>query len=381
MKEEDGKSNEIDKAKTSDRPNAFFKSREFIEKARNAFRTQERFRTLCLLLEYSDDLIDRIIGARELGFFGEAGLSFLQKALKEDEHWRVRKEAAISLGKTGTLKATTDLENALNDPVREVQYAAAEALDILKILSDVPSPEVLKSEEKASMFSVDDTQQEFKMIDLEKYNLVNQLSQKAFDALYSGKLQTALELFEYLIELEPEYAGGYQGKGTALEQMEEFKSAIDFLNKAIELDDSRAEVFERRAMCHRWLGDLDRAMSDFNKAIELNPENAQTWFNSGTIQMKLGRLEEAVASFTKSIEINPTYSLPYFNRGAIRLNTGDCEGAIEDLDIGLQYNPNSAEAYLNRGIAHFRLEHKEQAIEDIEKAIHLNPELEKHLHG
>lgn len=118
-------------------------SREFRQAARDHFRTEQRFQIFSRLIEYGTDELDRMLSADNLGFFGRRGTSFLVRALKSDPSWRVRQHAAVALGRTGDPAAEPALWEALGDPNDKVRLAATESLDVLAILTEVQSPDII----------------------------------------------------------------------------------------------------------------------------------------------------------------------------------------------------------------------------------------------
>ncbi len=97
----------------------------------------------------------------------------------------------------------------------------------------------------------------------------------AHSLLEKGNLDEALKNFDESIELNPDFADSYRGKGITLMQLERFDESVKMFDKAIELDGSSALAFANRGVLNDRVGRYEDAIKDYQKALELDPKLAK----------------------------------------------------------------------------------------------------------
>ena len=198
---------------------------------------------------------------------------------------------------------------------------------------------------------------------------------KRGDELYEAKnYQSALELFDELINKFPNESKAWSGRAAPRTNLNKLFEAIEDCNHAINLDPSNEEAWYNKATALMTIGDYSSALQDCNEAIEIMPENDKSWFLRGSIFSKLNQYEDALADYNKAIDIDPSKDIYFANRGAGKNKLGDFRGALDDIEIALKLNPNEASIWNNSGFAKTKLGQYEDAILDYETAININPQ-------
>jgi tetratricopeptide (TPR) repeat protein len=183
-----------------------------------------------------------------------------------------------------------------------------------------------------------------------------------------GRPAEALEKYNTVIQINPNYHTGYAGRGQIREKMGNIKGAIEDYNKAIALKPEWAMGYNYRGWAMHQVGEKKLAMADFNKAIALDPRYAEPYNNRGWTAYESGDTAAAMADFSKAIALAPTFPLPYYNRASIKANTGDSRGAINDYDLLIAQNPTDSLAYFNRGLTRLNINDKPGACQDLNRA-------------
>ena len=189
-----------------------------------------------------------------------------------------------------------------------------------------------------------------------------------------GKLQEAVESFDKVIELKPDYAAAYSNRGAVLKELGQLEKAVENYNQAIQLQPDLAETYSNRGIALQELEQLVEAVESFNKAIQLKPDYTEAYSNRGATLQKLGQLDQAVENYDKAIQIQPDYAEAYYNRGNVLKELGQLEEAAENYDRAIQLKPDYAEAYSNRGLVLQDLGQLAEAVESYDKAIQLKPD-------
>src|SRR5205807_4634362 len=85
----------------------------------------------------------------------------------------------------------------------------------------------------------------------------------------AAKLNEALADFSKSVELAPQSASGYIGRGEVEMIQRQLDAAIADFNKALESAPDNLSVRRYRAFCYRTLKKIPEAIADYSKIIEL----------------------------------------------------------------------------------------------------------------
>lgn len=120
--------------------------------------------------------------------------------------------------------------------------------------------------------------------------------------------QAAIEDFDRIIELNPEFSIAYMARGVA------------------RYEEARLLEDQRMAM-----QGIAMAAADFDAATRLDSRIIHAWFNKGYILYNQRDYAQAAQCFTKAIELDPEFGAAYYNRGLCSLSAGKKAEAFADL--------------------------------------------------
>ena len=166
----------------------------------------------------------------------------------------------------------------------------------------------------------------------------------------------------------------YFSRGNVLDELGDYRGAIEAYNAAIRLKPSLAEAYLTRGVAKARLGQDFAAISDFGVAIRLKPDFAVAYSYRGIVKARLGQDFAAISDYDVAIRLKPDYAVAYCNRGLAKYYLGEHFSAISDYDVAIRLKPDYADAYLNRGLAKARLGQDSAAISDYDIAIRLKPD-------
>lgn len=229
----------------------------------------------------------------------------------------------------------------------------------------------------------------------------------------SASLDSAIQLFERALGLDPRFAHAYAGLCEAhlesyefARRSESFEKAELACHRALTLNNGLWEVHLALGDLYRSSGQLDSAIRELDVARSQQPnavtpylalartyavqnqvEQAEAMFRRaeevegsywgvhrafGNFLYELSRYDESIEQHRKVVELVPDSGVGYDNLGNVYLATGDLEQAISTFNSSPL---PSRYTYLNRGVSYYYLGDFEKAAADIRQAVDLAPEV------
>jgi tetratricopeptide (TPR) repeat protein len=201
------------------------------------------------------------------------------------------------------------------------------------------------------------------------------------------RIITAKHMFQRVIELDPEFAGGYAGLGfthsvsvlflKTEEPAIELDKGIDLALKAIETDPEFGMGHATLAFAYVMSGRQDEALSSARRAIDTQPGDAFTQFVYGLCLGHSGFPSEAITPLSEALRLDPAEPrTPYRNvLGLAYFATGEYARAVELFDKNLQMGgPSGPHVDLFRASAYAELGQEEMAKSIISGLVESYPE-------
>ncbi|MFQ5427706.1 MAG: tetratricopeptide repeat protein [Thermodesulfobacteriota bacterium] len=188
-----------------------------------------------------------------------------------------------------------------------------------------------------------------------------------------GDLEKAIKEYTKALEIDAQFAGAYNNRGSSYQRKGQYDLAIADHTKAIEIDPQYAGAYNNRGGSYQKKGQYDLAIADFTKAIEIAPELSAAYINRGSVYDDKGLYERAIVDYTKALDIDPLLTAAYNNRGISYSNNRQFENAIKDFNQAIDMEPENTATYYNRGISFSNSKQFYRAISDYKKAIEIDP--------
>jgi serine/threonine protein kinase/TolB-like protein len=165
----------------------------------------------------------------------------------------------------------------------------------------------------------------------------------------------SIELFNQAINLDPNYAAAWAGKGhahCAYSPMGDNPPAVEYeiarpaLERALELDGNLPEAYAVLGIFNTdFSWNFAEGEKHFLRAIELNPSSdyAYRWYGGRLV--RYGRTEEAVAAMKTAIDNNPTDIFHHRIYGWVLYMARRHDEAIEELERVVEMDPSSPWTY------------------------------------
>jgi tetratricopeptide (TPR) repeat protein len=163
-----------------------------------------------------------------------------------------------------------------------------------------------------------------------------QLNEKSGELFLAGEYNKSIELINEAIELSPNWAQLYNGRGAVYYMLDKFNLALSDLNKAIGLEPSEKSYFNG-GLVYEELQNNQAALYDYNKAVELKSNSARSFHKIAFIKFNTKDFVGAKQAIDKAIEINndPSY-IELQIEIRIKLEVGNNDSEYKTVVIGNQ---------------------------------------------
>ena len=174
-----------------------------------------------------------------------------------------------------------------------------------------------------------------------------------------GKTQEAIELFEYLLNLNPQSLNALWRLGETYRGMGEFEKAKEYYEKFLAVRDMDAAMIRQR------LNQVERTISS-SAAYRIEQEIRKSGIQAGLKKFKEIRSDPKNELYFEENEFN---ALGYRLMGARKMKE-----AIEIFKLNVELNPESANAYDSLAEAYLHWGDKYKTIQYYKKSLELNPQ-------
>ncbi len=150
------------------------------------------------------------------------------------------------------------------------------------------------------------------------------------DLMKSGDYKGAIQAFGRAIDLRPNWAQAYHGRGNAYEAIEQYDAALHDYSHAVLLNPI-ALFLSSRATCYIKMGNDEAALADLNKAIAMNTEGPGMRIARAGIYIRRTEFRQALPDLDEALRVNPDSIIAHRQRAVVRRALGDRPGAQLDV--------------------------------------------------
>ena len=147
------------------------------------------------------------------------------------------------------------------------------------------------------------------------------------DAHSNGDIERAINKFNKAINLDPQNAEAYAGRGWVKLKSGQYKEAIADYDEAIKLEPNAATYYSERGVAKSEAGDIEAAINDYNKAVDIDHNDATFYNNRGDAKLSKEKYPEAKNDFQTAIECDENHTLAKLNLAETELVTGNIEAS------------------------------------------------------
>ena len=166
-----------------------------------------------------------------------------------------------------------------------------------------------------------------------------------------GKLEEAIEAYNKVLSIRPNYVDAYNNMGNTLKKQGKLEEAIEAYNKVLSIKPDYVDAYFNMGNALQDQGKLEEAIEIYNKALAIKPDYAKAYYNICIVLQEQGKLEEAIETYNKVLSIKPDYVEAYNNIGNALVDQGKPEEAIVAFKKAISIKPDYAHAHHNLSFA------------------------------
>jgi tetratricopeptide (TPR) repeat protein len=193
--------------------------------------------------------------------------------------------------------------------------------------------------------------------------------QKALELHRKRAWSDAKELYERILEAQPDNYDALQLLGVLASETKNYEASVALIAKAIAINPGQATAHSNLGFALKALGRFAESVQSYLNAIQLKPDFADAHLHCGLAYMGMNQQVQAIASFDRVIALRAGDAQAYCNRGVALAKLGHFEEAIAAYQAAISFKPYFPEAYFNWGNALQSLRRHEMAIAAYDQAI------------
>lgn len=219
--------------------------------------------------------------------------------------------------------------------------------------------------------------------DLNAYIFYLQGNQRLGGSFDSDVMNTAIELFDQAIALDPEFSRAYSGICQAHLRLYEigndtgdFERARAACEKAIELDGGlNSEPYLAMGRLYRFRGKDrdDLAEQMLNQALAIAPTSADAYIELGELREVQERTDEAEAFFLRAVDLKRNYWKAHEALAGFYYSNEKYTQAVDSYEIATSLAPDVASTFAGKGAAYTMLGDIDKARAAYDRSLELKP--------
>ncbi|MEE8515960.1 MAG: tetratricopeptide repeat protein, partial [Alphaproteobacteria bacterium] len=166
----------------------------------------------------------------------------------------------------------------------------------------------------------------------------------------AGRLEDAEQVYNTILEAEPDNIEALYGLGLALLGLGVPDQAVQIFRRSLKLAPDQAVVYHPLGNALGACREFEEAASAYRQALEIDPEDAASAFELGNILADLGALEDAVAAYRRVLDIDADHIDARCHLGTTLKDLGRFDEAEAVLSETLRRQPHHAKAHTQLGL-------------------------------
>lgn len=155
----------------------------------------------------------------------------------------------------------------------------------------------------------------------------------------TGRTREALEAYQRAVAADGEYVLALNNLGVASYHEGNLEAAFDAFRRALSIQPEFIKARLNLALLLVRQSEHSHALDAYRQVLRLAPEHPVAWNGIGLVLSNLRRFEDARNAFSRAIESRPQYAEARYNLSFALSNIGDFEGALRETKMALTLDP------------------------------------------
>ena len=176
----------------------------------------------------------------------------------------------------------------------------------------------------------------------------------------------AKEIYESLLQKNPNNLAILQNYASLLSQTKEYKKAGDTFRKCLQIKPEDPLLLYNYGKFFHDQKIFEKAIKFYTESFKLNPKNDVPLYNVGNIYLSQGKFEQAIDTFKKVIEINPSNFVAHNNIGIAYKRIGNFSDALKFYKKAINKKNDYVDAHINYSTMLLTTNKLEEGLEEYE---------------
>ncbi|RMF07393.1 MAG: tetratricopeptide repeat protein [Candidatus Neomarinimicrobiota bacterium] len=199
-------------------------------------------------------------------------------------------------------------------------------------------------------------------------NVVKNTFNDANNSYRRGDLETALEQYQKVLEIDSTFYQAQFQIGVINTKMGMYTEAIQAYQDALQINPDFYKGWYVLGLAQKKQGNLDGAMESFQKAIDVNSGYSKAYLAIATIYMSQNKYEEAIKILNQAIQVDASYGPAYAALGKIHVDREEYEEAVSQLELAVSFDDRDYKSWYHLAVSYNHLNNCEKAQEAARKA-------------
>lgn len=151
-----------------------------------------------------------------------------------------------------------------------------------------------------------------------------------------GMYESALDLFERVIKMDPTVIHAVYNQAYTLQMMKRQPEAVKAYEKVLKLKPEHSHAWVNLALCYRELGDNAKALEIYDRGLRVWPDSVDMLYNKGNVLRSLLRYADSIPVYQRVLALRPEHAKAMWNLGLSYMTLGDLKNGLPLYERGIE---------------------------------------------
>ena len=184
------------------------------------------------------------------------------------------------------------------------------------------------------------------------------------------KFSKAILAYNRVIELKPNSAQAWLGKGKTFAQLDQNEPALAALDKALQISPESYLAWQELGRIYQNnLNNLSQALASYDRGIAVNSSYAPLWRDRGITLNQQDNYTQGIGSLIKASEIAPQDQINWIALASAWDKIGQDKKALTALDRALEIQPQDPEIWSQKGLIYTKNRQYDEACQTYRESL------------